>query len=190
MSLKKAYLTFDDGPSVPYTSQILEILKKEEIKATFFVCGKNVERNPDLLKNIVKEGHSIGNHSYSHSRKLTRLGVWSEISKANFSIEKVLGFTPKLYRAPYGEFVPWIYPYTKFNGMRWVRWGTKGKDWEEKDPIRIANNVLKKDKDNLIILLHDGDITSEKVNRSATVEALSLIIDELRARGYGFFPLI
>ncbi len=189
MSTKRAYLTFDDGPSEHFTEQILSFLNKEEIKATFFVCGKNVKRHPEILKKIYKEGHSIGNHSYSHSKKLTLRGNISEIAKTSEIIEKTIGILPKLYRAPYGFFVPWIFPYTKTHGMRWVRWGTKGKDWEVRDPIKIANNVLSKDKKNMIILLHDGDGVSDKPDRQATVDSLRLIVDELRARGYSFYPL-
>lgn len=181
-----AYLTFDDGPSEPYTSQILEILKKENIKATFFVCGKNVERLPEILKKVYEAGHAIGNHSYSHSKKLTLLGSWREISKTNTVVRRVIGQEPKLYRAPYGYFMPWILPYILYKRMRLVGWNILGKDWKEQSPQDIANNVLSKERDNLIVLLHDGKNTEENLDRSRTVQALPVIISELRKRGYSF----
>lgn len=72
---KKVALTFDDGPNPPYTNQVLDILKKEGIKGTFFVCGANVKRHPEIVKKIALEGHLVGNHTYNHRYVKTRLGM-------------------------------------------------------------------------------------------------------------------
>src|SRR5580765_718578 len=104
---KKAYLTFDDGPNSNYTPKILDILKENNIKATFFVCGKNVKKNPEILKRIADEGHLIGNHSYSHSLLKSIIFFSPEVEKTNNMVKEIVGKTPKFYRAPYGLTMPW-----------------------------------------------------------------------------------
>src|SRR3989475_12881015 len=105
---RRIALTFDDGPAAPFTEQILDILRARGITATFFVCGSNVERHPDVAQRIVAEGHTLGNHTYSHPflcfRRRRRMA--GEIDRAQEAVRKITGESPTLFRPPYG--VRWL----------------------------------------------------------------------------------
>ena len=105
-------LTFDDGPAERFTAQVLDILREQQVPATFFVCGENVEEHPDLLRRIVAEGHEIGNHTYSHLFVYfkSRRRIAEEIDRTQAIIEKVVGFRPSLFRPPYGGAMVWAGP--------------------------------------------------------------------------------
>jgi peptidoglycan/xylan/chitin deacetylase (PgdA/CDA1 family) len=190
---KRISLTFDDGPAPPYTEKILDILREHKVPATFFVCGKNVERYPDLLRRMVAEGHAIGNHTYSHlfvyfkSRK--RLA--EEIDHTQDIIEKVIGTRPTLFRPPYGARWFGLMPILKKRHMRLVQWSATGYDWHKGTP-GIVESTLRELTAGAVILLHDGSNTGPagQIDRSATVGALPLIIDEAHQRGYTFAPLL
>jgi peptidoglycan/xylan/chitin deacetylase (PgdA/CDA1 family) len=186
-------LTFDDGPAPPYTERILDILHEHQVPATFFVCGKNVERYPDLLRRMAAEGHAIGNHTYSHlfvyfkSRK--RLA--EEIDYTQDIIETVIGTRPILFRPPYGARWFGLIPILKKRHMHLVQWSATGYDWRKGTP-GIVESTVRELAPGAVILLHDGRNTRprDQIDRSATVEALPLIIDEARQRGYTFAPLL
>jgi peptidoglycan/xylan/chitin deacetylase (PgdA/CDA1 family) len=189
--LKNIFLTFDDGPSEPYTSQILDILKKFGAKATFFVCGKSVEKFPEIAKRIVEEGHTIGNHTYSHlrihtlshSRILTPFLV-KEIEKTTGVIQKVTGVRTKFFRPPWGFVTPWLKKYLEENNYKVILWDIQTYDWKG-PPIKvIEENIFKKIKPDSIILLHDGNEGKFHCDRSQTVFALPFIIKKLKEQGY------
>lgn len=172
------YLTFDDGPNEPYTSQILNILKIFGAKATFFVCGKNAEYYPALARRIVQEGHGIGNHTFSHSKFLSYTGLWlREIKQTNKIIFKITGRKTNLFRPPWGRITPWLFLYLKIKNIKIVLWDKAVGDWKNPSPETIVKRVLEKIKPEDIILLHD---------LPQTVKALPLIIKELKSRGFDF----
>ena len=106
---KRDLLTFDDGPAEQFTEQVLEILREHQVPATFFVCGKNVEKHPDLLRRIVAEGHEVGNHTYSHLFVYfkSRRRMAEEIDHTQAIIEKVIGFRPKILSAALWSALVW-----------------------------------------------------------------------------------
>jgi peptidoglycan/xylan/chitin deacetylase (PgdA/CDA1 family) len=189
---KRLCLTFDDGPASPFTDEVLAILRKYQLPATFFLCGRNVEREPDLARRIVSEGHTVGNHTYSHpflGFKSRRRMAW-EIDRAQDIIEKVTGQRPRFFRPPYG--VRWfgLVPTLRQRGMHLVLWSTTGYDWK-KDVPGIVAATMQELKPGAVILLHDGreTRTTGQVDRSRTVRALPAIIEGARQRGYTFVPL-
>ncbi|MHB1376293.1 MAG: polysaccharide deacetylase family protein [Candidatus Humimicrobiaceae bacterium] len=185
--LKNVFLTFDDGPNEPCTSQILNILKKFHVKASFFVCGKNAEYYPQVTKNIVKEGHIIANHTYSHSRFLTYTGLLpKEIEKTKKVIQEITSENSNYFRPPWGIVTPWLKKYLKIHDYKLVLWDVEAHDWKKASPRTIANRVLEKVKPNSVILLHDGKETYHHSDRLHTVNALPLIINKLRREGYEF----
>ena len=185
------YLTFDDGPDDKITPQILDILKAENVKATFYVCGNMVEAYPAVLKRIFNEGHAIGNHSYNHRYDELYKSPWSfmeQIIQTDTAIKNVIGVRPFIIRAPGGVGM--------FNGDYWnmiIDCGYVEHDWnaltEDATPSKPnastqINNVLKYLGDNppssVIILMHStGDKTE-------TVKALPELIHFLRDWGYQF----
>ncbi|MCY7377314.1 MAG: polysaccharide deacetylase family protein [Pyrinomonadaceae bacterium] len=182
-------LTFDDGPA-PDTLEILDILREENMKATFFLIGKQVEKYPEIAKRITDENHQIGNHSYSHpiflfcgADKTSR-----ELEKTQEIIKEATGITPKLARPPCGVRSPAYFAAAEELGLQTVQWSDAGFDWKKISAKRIARNVLETVQNNSIVLLHDGD-SSGKSNRQATVKALPLILRGLKEKGLHVAPL-
>jgi peptidoglycan/xylan/chitin deacetylase (PgdA/CDA1 family) len=184
---KEVFLTFDDGPAEPCTSEILDVLKSFEAKATFFVCGKNVERYPDITRRIVNEGHSIGNHTYSHSNFLAMIGFWgNQIEVTARIIEETTGVKADLFRPPWGLLTPWLSYYAKRKGYRIFLWNVAAHDWQRPSAKSIQQRILRRVRPGSIILLHDGEKAHSCADRSQTVLALPSLIRELSQEGYAF----
>ncbi|MBW7899653.1 Peptidoglycan-N-acetylglucosamine deacetylase [Candidatus Brocadiaceae bacterium B188] len=179
------FLTFDDGPNEPYTSQILDILKDFGAKASFFVCGRCVEHSPGVVQRILNEGHSIGNHSYSHSMVLTFMGfLRREIEETDNIIQKITGVRTNLFRSPWGMTTPWIKSYLKKNKYKIVSWDINSYDWAGVSARTIEDGILKKIKSGSVVLLHDGKEAKFHRNRSQTVLALPPLLENLISRGF------
>ena len=191
--MKKVALTFDDGPNPPYTNQILDILKKENIKATFFVCGTNIKRHPDVVKKEAQEGHQIGNHTYNHNYShypLTVIGaIYKDTIKTQKMIDEIAPQKEKLFRSPWFMAPPWLKNRLKREGFQ-IFGGIVGYEWDNKTtPQMVADKILSRVKDDSIIVLHDGFASTSGTDRSKTVKALPIIISALTKQGYEFVPL-
>ena len=170
-------LTFDDGPSRKYTPILLDGLKERGVHATFFLMGKNIEGEEDIVQRMSEEGHLIGNHSYEHIQ-LTKAGakaVCEAVEHTQEQIEAITGKRPEYIRPPYGD---WNEELEEEIGMTPVLWSLDSLDWKLKDTGKIIHQVLKDVKDGDIILLHDIFPSS--------VEAALELIDILQKEGYVF----
>jgi peptidoglycan/xylan/chitin deacetylase (PgdA/CDA1 family) len=189
---KRIALTFDDGPSDGFTPHVLDILREHQVPATFFLCGKNVEQHPGLLRRIVAEGHAVGNHTYSHPFMYfkSRRRMAEEIDRTQEAIEQVAGFRPKVFRPPYGARWFGLVPTLRERGLHMVLWSATGYDWK-KDVPGIVAATLRELQPGAVILLHDGRDTypASEIDRSRTVAALPAIIAAARERGYTFTAL-
>jgi peptidoglycan-N-acetylglucosamine deacetylase len=189
---KRISLTFDDGPSEQFTEQVLAILREHQVPATFFVCGKNVENHPDMLRRIVAEGHEVGNHTYSHLFVYfkSRRRIAEEVDRTQAIIERVSGFRPNIFRPPYGARWFGLVPTLMERGMHLIMWSAAGYDWK-KDVQGITESALRELKPGAVILLHDGRESrpTAEIDRSRTVQALPAIIAGARQQGYTFAPL-
>ena len=187
-SEKKVALTFDDGPNEPYTSEILDILKKRKAKATFFQLGKFVEDYPDVSKRVVEEGHAIGNHTYSHPdlRFESLRVIQNQLVDCEEAIFKATGIRPSIFRPPYGAKSPKIIKEAKKLGLVIIEYSvsSKGGGKTRLIPEYLVKNVLSKVKNGSIILMHDGDRYSQGMDRSATVKAVGIIVESLQKEGY------
>ncbi len=183
---KQVALTFDDGPDTKYTPQVLDILKRYEAKATFFVVGRQVVKHPDVLERIHKEGHSIGNHSWDHANltKLSSTQVQKEIKSTDEAIEKIIGVSTPLVRAPYGAVTASIRRNLSSAGHQLVEWTVDTKDWNGTASEDMVELVRKRTKDGGIILMHSFGGKNGKLDN--TVEALPLMIEALQQDGYAF----
>jgi peptidoglycan/xylan/chitin deacetylase (PgdA/CDA1 family) len=159
-------ITFDDGPNPEFTLKILTLLKKYNAKATFFLIGKNAEKHPEMVQQIIEEGHAIGNHSYSHANNFgffTSEKVASELQKTNSILKNITGKELKLFRPPFGVTNPNIKKALQKTGHLSIGWSKRSFDTtnisEEKILKRITTNLKKGD----IILLHDSSAKSVAV---------------------------
>lgn len=191
---KKVYLTFDDGPSYNITAKILEILKDRKIKATFFVIGKNVKEFPDLVIKTQAEGHSIGNHSYTHNYKAIYGSVENflgEIDETDKALKHVLGdkYSKKIFRFPGGGFnrEKQFKEALKEKGYEFYDWNCLNGDAEgisiSKDKLVNKVKATTNGQEKLIILMHDME------TKQTTCEALNEIIDYLEINNYEFATL-
>ena len=193
---KVAFLTFDDGPSQAVTPLILDLLKEENIKATFFVLGSNVKKNPDIVKRAYLEGHYIANHGYSHNyAKLysDSENVLKEYNKAEKEIQKAIGnseYSSHLFRFP-GGYYGGKYANVKKeagkklneNDISYIDWNVLTGDAEGANTKeKILKNIKKytRDKGTIVVLMHDA------ASKILTYETLKDVIDYLRSEGYTF----
>ncbi|MDQ0914177.1 polysaccharide deacetylase family protein [Paenibacillus sp. V4I5] len=183
---KKVALTFDDGPDTRFTPKVLDALKASQVKATFFVLGVQANAHPDIIRRIVKEGHVIGNHSYSHANlpKLTADKFQSQIISTESVLQGLIGYAPKLIRPPYGaineEQVRWIADHHYLI----VNWNVDSLDWKSLNSDQVLNNIMQQTKPGSIILQHSGGADSQDL--SGTVQAIGPLISKLKAAGYTF----
>ncbi len=189
-SEKVVALTFDDGPS-SHTKEILDVLRLHATPATFFVLGKNAEQFPDLVRQIQEEGHDIGNHSYSHEPFIFKSleFMQQEIEKTD-QIIKQSGYHGTIhFRAPYGRKLiglPWI---LYKSGRSHILFDVIPDDWATPGVDVIVNRILAQTKPGSIILCHDGNGDNIGQDRSQTVQAIPIVIRELRAEGYQFVTI-
>lgn len=183
---KVVALTFDDGPFPPFTNQIRDILKQQQIKATFFVVGRQIALYPQLIKELTQDGFLIGNHSYSHSAlggASDEVLQW-ELNATRDLIVTAGGKEPHWFRPPFGSTSDRLGQLAAAKGYRVVSWNVDSMDWANKDANFIANQVIVNVKPGAIVLLHDGG-----GDRTNTVAALPQIIQKLKEQGYKFVTL-
>ena len=181
---KSIALTFDDGPHPLFTVSILKSLAEYNIKATFFITGKDAEEHSELVQKIIHEGHEIGNHSFSHKSLIFRsiIFIINEIEKTD-KILKNLGVKGEIYfRPPYGRIGAIARMVLRKMRKKIILWDNGPKDFKCLSCEEVVDKVLKKLKPGSIIVLHDGG----GVDRSITVKAVDMLIPEILKKGYKF----
>jgi peptidoglycan/xylan/chitin deacetylase (PgdA/CDA1 family) len=179
----KVALTFDDGPDPKATPELLDLLKREGIQATFFCIGKNVEANPDIAKRIAGEGHLLANHSYTHPWYISMLmgpSLRREMERTQEAIKTAAGVTPKYFRPPSGTTGPNFPGALKRVGLTLVGWDVRSLDTVA-TPEKAVERIVRLAGDGSIILLHDGRTTPARI-----VEIVEAAVRELKLRGFGF----
>ncbi|MEW9700467.1 polysaccharide deacetylase family protein [Paenibacillus sp. SI8] len=185
-------LTFDDGPDPEYTPQLLDLLGKYEVRATFFVLGSKAAKHPDLIMRMHKEGHLVGIHNYVHwtNAFLTPRKVRKQIDDSVQVIENIIGIKPVHYRPPWG--IINIFDLLLLKRFRLVFWSLMVGDWRSRGgKERIEAKLLANLKNNDVIVLHDSGQTLG-ANKNAPIymlEALNDFLKECRKRGYAFLRI-
>jgi peptidoglycan/xylan/chitin deacetylase (PgdA/CDA1 family) len=181
---KVVALTFDDGPWEGSTEQVLNILKQNSIKATFFWVGQALQQNPEIAKKVVADGHAIGNHTWQHlMNDVDEMTAATEIGNTARLIYQTTGVRTNLFRPPGGNLTGAMVPYAKGQKDVITMWSVESQDYMVSAPI-IVDNVLSKVQPGGIVLLHDGG-----GDRSETVQALPQIISALKRQGYRFVTI-
>lgn len=176
-------ITFDDGPHPKHTPEILDILEENNVKATFFLIGQNVKNYPDCAKRILRDGHEVGNHTYSHRvlKSLTREKIEKEITEMENQLSKIANYHPKLIRPPCGMYNDALVKTADETGYKIILWSIDTKDWAHSSTESIVSNVVTNVRGGDIILFHDY-ISGE----DGTPDALKVIIPKLKSMGYEF----
>ncbi|MEU8509124.1 polysaccharide deacetylase family protein [Streptomyces brevispora] len=174
-------LTFDDGPDPLYTPHILDTLRKHDVRAMFFLCGEMANDNQDLVRRISDDGHTVGNHSWTHPlvTKLSRAGITDELGRTSDVIEKITGDPPLWYRAPYGAWNRNSFEIGAAMGMEPMAWTVDTLDWTVPGTDSIVRRVREGAAPGVVVLSHDAG-----GNRSQSVAALGRYLPELLDDGY------
>ncbi|HMG26536.1 MAG TPA: polysaccharide deacetylase family protein, partial [Acidimicrobiia bacterium] len=180
--VREVAITFDDGPDDPYTLRIARILDEHDVKGTFFMVGKALDRRPDIARTLREDGHLLGNHSYQHDSWGWLDPGYPELERTQQAFRRRLGVCPTFYRAPHGQHTPFLAHVVGDHGMTMVGWEASAGDWKTKDARLVARRILDGVKPGSIILLHDGLDGSVTADRSVLVRAVPLILDGLERR--------
>ena len=189
---KVVALTFDDGPNEPYTSRVLNILKQEHVRATFFLIGENTRRFRGTAARIVREGHAVGNHSDRHTVPFalqSESEMTAQVNSAEETIRSATGEFTRLFRPPQGLRSPWLMRVLERDSLITVTWDDAPGDWDPMTTTTLIDRTVLNAHPGSIILLHDGMNLVHGANQSTTVMGLDPIIRQLRARGYSFVTL-
>jgi len=183
VNLSKPYvaLTFDDGPHATLTPRLLDILKKEGVKATFFILGQNVAEYPDIARRIVAEGHEIANHSWSHPvlAKMSDAAVESQLRRTSDIVRKTTGVEMPLMRPPYGAMSVRQRAWAKEKlGLKCILWSVDPLDWKVRNAASVRAKLVSGAHPGAILLVHDIHAT--------TVNAMPATIADLKEKGYRF----
>lgn len=176
---KQVAITFDDGPNPNFTPEILKLLQTYNAKATFFYIGKQVEKHPELIKSIIEQGHTIGNHSYTHSKFFDFYGkqrVIEEVQKTDAVVLAITGKKTTLFRPPYGVTNPAIAKAIKQTNHKVIGWNIRSLDTLKTNEDAILKRITKNIKPGSVILLHD--------TQAITVSVLEQLLLFLQINGY------
>ncbi len=177
-------ITFDDGPHLEVTPAILQVLREQGVKATFFNIGKHIQQHPELVRQIAAEGHIIGNHTFEHGFFFDLKGaeaMQQELARCNQLVAQLTGQTPRYFRPPYGVTNPNVAQAVKRSGMVPVGWSLRSLDTVIKNPEKLLQRVIGQVKPGDIVLFHD--------TQAGTVSVLKEFLQYCNAQGYQVVPL-
>jgi peptidoglycan/xylan/chitin deacetylase (PgdA/CDA1 family) len=185
-------LTIDDGPDAEVTPQVLDLLRRDGVKATFFLIAERAEAHPALVRRIVAEGHAVGNHSFRHRHNFSLLGprgFAAEIERAQATLERLSGRRPAWFRAPAGLRNPFLDPVLHRLGLTLVSWTRRGFDTRERDPATVLARLTRGLRGGDILLLHDGHCARDTTGRPVVLEVLPRLLEQSRRAGWRWVTL-
>ena len=175
----EVWLTIDDGPHPQRTPELLATLARRQARATFFLIGAQAEDHPQLVREILAAGHSVGNHSYTHPQysfwQASPALVAREIDRASEALAGVCGAAPAQFRAPVGHTPPLLREILAARGMRLIGWSASGRDGVDRNPRRVLARLARRLAPGAIVVIHDGGPLAPRI--------LDGLLDELDARG-------
>ncbi len=184
-------LTYDDGPNDRCTPQLLEVLARHNVPATFFVLGRFVEQKSEIVRAVVEAGHTIGNHSWDHPRLIfaSNAELRRQIERTQSAVFDACGVTPTLFRPPYGGRRPGTLNAVRRLGLEPVMWNVTCYDWKATSADKIVAHAQRQIRGGDVILMHDGDQQAMGADRKHTIEATDRLIARYKAEGYEFVAI-
>jgi peptidoglycan/xylan/chitin deacetylase (PgdA/CDA1 family) len=188
---KQLALTYDDGPNDPHTLRLLEVLAKHNVHATFFLIGRYVRQRPEIAREVVKAGHIIGNHTFTHPLLTLKSAaeVRQELTTCRVALQDAIGEPTSLFRPPFGGRRPAVLRIARELGLKTVMWNAMGYDWTATPSTVIEQKVTKQIRGGDVILLHDGGHQQMGADRSQTVLATDHLIAKYKSEGYDFVTI-
>ncbi|WP_379151976.1 polysaccharide deacetylase family protein [Paenibacillus sp. sgz5001063] len=186
---KQIALTFDDVPDPRFTPQVLDMLRRYHVHATFFIVGSRAEKHPELVARMIREGHAVGNHSYNHPEfgKISINAFRTQIIRTENIINTLAGYKPRLIRPPYGDISEQQLKWAKAHGYKLVNWNVDSLDWKGLSKTQVRNNIITHAGKGAIVLQHGGG--GRGSNLQGTIQALPEVINIMHKRGYTFVTL-
>ena len=176
---KTLALTYDDGPNDPHTLRLLEVLARHNVRATFFMIGRYVNSRPDIAREVLKAGHVIGNHTYTHPNLIfaSALQTRIQLEQCARALTEAVGQRSDLFRPPFGGRIPATLRIARALALKPVMWNVTAWDWKAPSADFIARKVAKQIRGGDLILLHDGDHAAMGGDRSQTVIATNRLLE-------------
>jgi peptidoglycan/xylan/chitin deacetylase (PgdA/CDA1 family) len=184
-------LTYDDGPNDPHTCQLLDVLAKHNVLATFFLIGRYVQQRPEIAREIIRAGHVVGNHTFTHPLLTfkSETDIRQQLSDCRAALQDAIGQHSNLFRPPFGGRRAAVLRIARELGLHPVMWNVTGYDWSAPPAAEIARKVRRQIRGGDVILLHDGGHKQIGADRSQTVLATNHLIASYKTQGYEFVTI-
>ena len=184
-------LTYDDGPNDPHTLRLLEVLARHDVRATFFLIGRYLKQRPDIARELVRAGHVVGNHTFSHPNLIfaSARKTAMQLRDCEQALNDAVGEHSRLFRPPFGGRRPATLKIARALGLEPVMWNVTGWDWKGKPTEYVEQKVRRQIRGGDVILLHDGSHAAFGADRSQTVVATDRLITRYKSEGYEFVTI-
>jgi peptidoglycan/xylan/chitin deacetylase (PgdA/CDA1 family) len=188
---KHLAFTYDDGPNEPHTMRLLEVLARHDVRATFFLIGRYVRQRPDIARELLRAGHGIGNHTFTHPNLIwvSEAELRTQLEDCQKAIEDAIGQRPTLFRPPFGARRPVTLHVARQLGLQPVMWNVTGWDWSAKSAEYIERKVARQMRGGDVVLLHDGGHLRFRADRGFTVTATERLIQRYKSEGRVFVTI-
>jgi len=184
-------LTYDDGPNDPHTLRLLEVLAKHSVHATFFLIGRYVQQRPEIVREIVRAGHVVGNHTFTHPLLIFKSAteIRQQLSACRSALQDAIGNPSHLFRPPFGGRRPAVLRIARELGLDPVMWNVTGYDWSAPPAATIERKITNQIRGGDVVLLHDGGHKQMGADRSQTVIATDHLLTRYIAEQYEFVTI-
>ena len=188
---KQIALTYDDGPNDPHTLRLLEVLARHDVSATFFFIGRYVQRRPQVVRDVARARHAIGNHTFTHPHLVVSRAIETrnQLEECQRALGDAAGEVPRLFRPPFGGRRPVTLRIARSLGLEPVLWNVTGWDWKNPPAKKIVETCVRQIRGGDVILLHDGSHRALGADRSQTVVATERLIERYKSEGYEFVTI-